>query len=455
MVPSQSLQQTPAPLLPHLLGQGELVSLRLPATSEQVDACCDGENVALGTLLFADGSQKTLAAFTVWLALLLVWRDFKDSIEDPHVVQLIASLLVLQTTYKSMDANASSMQSAIGKIVKQNADSKVQPVSSLTWCSILSALQDDSDGTINFDTCMEAYNDHPEVRAWSDNANETGAGSISLDRRRKRAVKNWLEKTAKDAFRIVETSTHDIPFSMGPFGESMAAYQFLFLGSTASGLAVDHTCDLRPLDKEPFIPIDWTLPMSELAQTILFKRIVSAFNRETSMVAATSKKKYRLSMENAQSLRNMVCLFAQLYPHLQSRLPAPHCEKWLEEFSNSALHDEDMRFLLESAPASVALSMLPSSKAAAQEQAHQKEQTICLAVEKQRLDVISAQWTYFKSGLERDQVLLEKVKDVPQKIAAKLHQKRVKQTMAQAKQGEAGDPKRSDHFPQRIGQYRC
>lgn len=78
-----------------------------------------------------------------------------------------------------------------------------------------------------------------------------------------------------------------------------------------------------------------------------------------------------------------------------------------------------------------------------------------MAVEKQRLDVISAQWTYFKSGLERDQVLLEKVKDVPQKIAAKLHQKRVKQTMAQAKQGEAGDPKRSDHFPQRIGEYRC
>ena len=228
MVPSQSLQQTPAPLLPHLLGQGELVSLRLPATSEQVDACCDGENVALGTLLFADGSQKTLAAFTVWLALLLVWRDFKDSIEDPHVVQLIASLLVLQTTYKSMDANASSMQSAIGKIVKQNADSKVQPVSSLTWCSILSALQDDSDGTINFDTCMEAYNDHPEVRAWSDNANETGAGSISLDRRRKRAVKNWLEKTAKDAFRIVETSTHDIPFSMGPFGESWQLTSFFF-----------------------------------------------------------------------------------------------------------------------------------------------------------------------------------------------------------------------------------
>ena len=417
--------------------QGEQVSLRLPTTSEQVESALNQDNVALGALLFADGSQKCLAAFTVWIALLITWKAYKSMIQDGQVVQLVSSMLVLPTIYKATDAVSSSLQATIGKIVKQNADSRVQPVSSLAWASILMAMQESGGPAITFDAAMEAYNQHPEVRSHSDKSNEGGAGSLALDNRRAAAVKNWLEKTAATAFQVVEASTHDLPFALGAFGETMASYGFLFLGSVAAGLPPSSTCDLSPMENEAFMPINWQLPMTDEAQTILFEKIQAIFDRETTMVPAQSKKKYRLSQENLQALRNLTCLFAQVFPHIKTRLPPPESEKWLREFSSSSQRDEDMKFILESQPSSFALSMLPSSRAVAQEQAQQREQSICLSVEKQRLDVLDAQWTYFKSGLQRDQMLLQKIKDVPKKMATKLHQKQVRQMAEQAKAGEA------------------
>lgn len=417
--------------------QGEFISLRLPPTSEQVDACCSADNCALGTLWFADGSQKTLAAFTVFLALLITWKKHEDMIKDPQVVQLLSSLMIMPTTYKATESVTNSLQSTIGKIVKQNADSRVQPVSSLQWASILMAMKDDSGGSISFDSAMDAYNQHPEVRALSDKSAESGSGSIALDNRRKQAVKHWLERTCDSAFAVVEASTHDLAFSMGPFGETIASYAFLFLGSTTSGFAPSPQCELQPLENETFFPVNWKLPMDDLGQGILFKRIQVSFNIETAMVAAQSKKKYRLSEENLKSLRNLCCLFAQLYPHLKTRLPSEEAEKWLHDFSTGSTRDEDVKFILDALPTNLCLSMLPSTRKTAQEQAQQREQAICLTVEKQRLDVVDAQWTFFQSALQRDQLLLEKIRDVPQKISTRLHQKRVKHMAMQAQAGEA------------------
>ena len=389
----------------------------------------------MGTFWFGDGSQKTLAAFAVFLALLVTWKNHQDLITDPQVVQLLSSLVVIPTIYKATDSATNTMQSTIGKIVKQNQDSKVQPVSSLQWCSILSAMQSDG-GAISFDSAMDAYNNHPEVRSFSDKS-ESGVGSIALDKRRKIAVKHWLEKTCGEAFAVVESSTHDVAFSMGAFGETVASFPFLFLGSTASGLSGNPACLLKPLDHEAFFTIDYKLPMNALGQTILFKRTQSNFERETQNIPAQHKKKYRMSEENLKQLRNLCCLFAQLVPHLESRLPPEEMRRWMKDICEGASRDEDIRFILEGSPQTFSLSMLPSSCALAQEQAQQREQAICLKVEKQRLDVLDAQWTYFQSGLKRDQCLIEKINLVPSRMAAKLHQKEVKHMQNQAIAGEA------------------
>ena len=123
------------------------MSLRLPADTEQAKAMVDEDGVAQGTLLFSDGSQKTLAAFSVWLALLRVWKQHSDFIQNGQVVQLIGSFLLMRTTFRATDAVTNSLDGAIAKIVKQNTDSRVQPVSSFAWCSILSSMKQLTGGT--------------------------------------------------------------------------------------------------------------------------------------------------------------------------------------------------------------------------------------------------------------------------------------------------------------------
>lgn len=146
-------------------------------------------NKAVGCLYFSDGSQKCLAGFVVWLALLLASEDPaipEVEFQHPQVVNLIASLLRIRTVFKASTASGDDVDLAIQRIVKQNVDSKVEAVSSLAWASILGTL---GSGT-SLDTALARYNDHPEVKAFEGD----GCGSISLDGRKRQAGFVRLEK---------------------------------------------------------------------------------------------------------------------------------------------------------------------------------------------------------------------------------------------------------------------
>ena len=153
-----------------------MVALRLPGPP--LKDC----NKAVGCLFFNDGSQKCLAAFVVWLALLLAIEQpeiTQEDLQHPQVVTLVASLLQIRTVYKASTAGGDAVDSAIARVVKQNIDSKVQPVSSLTWSSILISLGDG----ISLDAALARYNDHPEVKAFEGE----GTGSISLEGKKRQA----------------------------------------------------------------------------------------------------------------------------------------------------------------------------------------------------------------------------------------------------------------------------
>ena len=157
-------------------GQGETVTLRLPCLPLKP------VNLALGALYFSDGSQKRLAAFICWLALCLSaeLEGNSDFLSSDSVVALAASLLRMRTVVKSSLGQTEEIDNAIGRIVKQNIDSRVQPVSSLAWCSILRSLGGDA----TFEQAMSRYNSHPEVVAFEASG---GTGAISLDNRKKQA----------------------------------------------------------------------------------------------------------------------------------------------------------------------------------------------------------------------------------------------------------------------------
>ena len=156
-----------------LLFQGEEVCLRLPCGSLKP------VNIALGSLFFHDGSQKTLAGFVSWISILLVSELETDAMkfEDPMLLNLVSSLLRIKSVVRATPSQ-DELDMTISRIVRQNADSKVQPVSSLTWASILATF-----GDARADQAIARYNCRPEVKAYEG----SGTGSISIDGRKKQA----------------------------------------------------------------------------------------------------------------------------------------------------------------------------------------------------------------------------------------------------------------------------
>ena len=225
--------------------QGEQMALRLPVDpSSSVDA----NQCAVGTLFFADGSQKMLAAFSTWLGVLSLWEDHRDALQVPEVQSMLASFLAIPTCVKGSIDNSNTLEAAIGRIVKQNIDAKVLPVSSFQWSSVLRSLGQD----VKLDQALQLHNAHPDVMAHDD----SGSGSITLDNRKKQGVQNWYEKTCPEALEVVLKSTHDLAFSFGCFGESFSLCNFAFLGSSANLTASDAAdLNMQPFEKEAFVSI--------------------------------------------------------------------------------------------------------------------------------------------------------------------------------------------------------
>lgn len=179
-------------------------------------------NFACGSLFFSDGSQKCLAAFIVWIALLLASEKpslVEADFTHPQVVNLVASLLRIQTFWKASVGQGDELDNVISRIVKQNCDARIQPVSSLTWAAILSTMGE----SITLDQAINRYNEHPEAQAFEA---EGGTGSISLDGRKKQACFRFSAKLLNGLnvhLRVLTIEFQDIlsgaPFwgQRGPF----------------------------------------------------------------------------------------------------------------------------------------------------------------------------------------------------------------------------------------------
>lgn len=426
--------------------------------------------------------MRGLAAGVVWCGLVYHVSTLPEAQWIcPSVVDLAKSLLNLPTFYK---APASDMTSAmIKRIIRQNVDSKKLAVSSYEWSEILAAMQKEGEA-VSVQTAMDMYNANPEVTAHGGSSakdsqikfemlnivtgsgfktnqllytlsrvksnhlliiisplrpqihsqDKTGSGSLFLDSKKQYAIKHWLEQTAPGAKKEVQIALQDAPFQFGPWGESLSVMKGLFLGSTCS-LLCSPDSGLVPTSGEASIPIDWSLPMSSLSQEMIFCRIRTNFERSTAIIQNPSdRKKYRQTEEELMSLRNLLCLWASVRDFCSTRLKDFH--EFDKLIRTSTAKDIELREILESRPAVFAVSMLPSAQRQALEEARMQEEGISLDVEKERLKVRDARWTYFQSALERDQKLLMCVKEAPQKVEALRHRKAVAWRLQQAQLGE-------------------
>jgi len=212
--------------------QGEIVAARFDSWPPPDDMKPDEEMGIVRLLQFGDGSQKMLAAMITWICILLVWKGHgPDALRAPMVQTMIRSFLAIATTVKSTEIMSSPLDAMMGRIADQNVAARVQPISSFQWAGILvNFLQGDRDSE-SFDDMIQKYNSHPVVVAHD--RNESGSGSIALDGRKKMGVRNWVESCSPEAYDVVLNSMQDLPYLLGPFGESFAYTNLYFLGSKA------------------------------------------------------------------------------------------------------------------------------------------------------------------------------------------------------------------------------
>ena len=235
------------------LSQGETVVARFDSwPPPDLPKRDDGENSLSAYLYFGDGSQKMLAAMSVWIALLLVWKSHgAESLKEGLVQSMLGSFLQIVTMIKASETLASSFEATLTRIANQNISARVQPISSFQWSCILQPFLNGASG-MTFEAAVAAYNAHPVVLAHD--RNESGAGCVALDGRKKQAVRNFVERCSPSAYDVVLKSTHDLPYLLGAFGENFAYNAQCFL--TSKGHLDPHSTGVSmdgPLPGEPFV----------------------------------------------------------------------------------------------------------------------------------------------------------------------------------------------------------
>eukprot|EP00913_Durusdinium_trenchii_P034748 g32505.t1 len=226
----------------------------------------------------------------------------------------------------------------------------------------------------------------------------------------------------------------DNAFAFGPWGESLSIMKHLFMKSTISNLQCS-TSSLSPLEGESTIPLDWTLPMWSHAQTMLFRRIRLHFEKATAIVEdAQDRRKYRMSESDLLSLRNVLCLWAQVRDFLSTRLP--NFTSLEEALMKGNGADHELEQILQQRPAVFAVSFLPCAQQSALEDVKKHEEVVTLEAQKQRLELRDAKWKYFAAALNRDQQVLRMILSAPAKLEALKHRKQMAWRIEQAQVGE-------------------
>ena len=219
----------------------------------------------------------------------------------------------------------------------------------------------------------------------------------------------------------------------------------MFLGSTTE-LVCDMTCEWKPLEGEPYVELDYSLPLSDTCQAMIFKRVRTEFMKSTYLLPVTKKKKYRPDAQHRLKLRNLLALFTKIKPYLLSRMLLADVQAWENALQSGNDRDDDLLSVLINRPQCLALSMLPSQRKAAQELSDAKDQEVCQEVESQRLQVRAARFNYLQTALDRNTNILKQVRKVPQLVEQKTHQKIVHARSVQLVQGEAAVAGYSEKF---------
>ena len=90
----------------------------------------------------------------------MCWRFHgSKGLQNDFAIGMISSLWQIPTTIKATEAHESQLEGVINRIVQQNINAKVQPVSSFAWSAILKTVACD-DASVSFEEALAKYNGH-------------------------------------------------------------------------------------------------------------------------------------------------------------------------------------------------------------------------------------------------------------------------------------------------------
>ena len=114
-----------------------------------------------------------------------------------------------------------------------------------------------------------------------------------------------------------------------------------------------------PAQNEDSFPVNYELPLGEVGQSMLFRRIRLEFVRTTGIVTEVrDKKKYRMKEEALLALRNNMAFWDQVREFCRSRLA--DFDAFEEALASGSLRDSELAEVLDQCPRVFAVSMLSS-----------------------------------------------------------------------------------------------
>ncbi|CAK9060121.1 Uncharacterized protein SCF082_LOCUS31722 [Durusdinium trenchii] len=399
--------------------RGEFLAVRLP------DMDLDHVSSEFALYLFDDGGMKAIGAALAWVGCVYaLGAESEESLRHPRLVSLVRDLLHIPTLCKMQDDDP--LTSSIRRIASQNIDAKKLPVSSFEWSEVLLRVSEASCAA----EAIRRYNSMPEV----DTGEKSASGTVMIDAKKTYAIKHWMEKCCNEARTVVYESLQDSPFPYGPWGEQLSLMPQLFLQSTAEQSCTGDSA-LAPLAHEESVSVNWALPLTEWAQTMLFRRIKVAFDRATAIIFdVRDKKKYRMKSEELVSLRNLCSFWSQVRSFCMTRIA--DFETFEKKLLNGSAMDDQFGEVMTACPRQFATSMMPMFQVQAACDLKRQEETSTMEAEQQRAELRAARWKYFQSALARDQKQLSLVSAAPDKIEKLRHRKEMNFRVEQAKVGE-------------------
>ena len=126
-------------------------------------------------LHFDDGGMRGLAGALCWCGLVYHVAAMPE-LSSASVLELAKGLLHIPTYHKRQDGDHAATM--IGRIIRQNVNSKVLSVSSYEWSQILKSVAKTGEG-ITLNSAIEMYNGSAEVAAHGGtSAKERGHGDF-------------------------------------------------------------------------------------------------------------------------------------------------------------------------------------------------------------------------------------------------------------------------------------